>query len=89
MMIYRWSLWTQLRKDYHYDEGEEFFYQLKVTLRLKLSRRVSQKILKSRKGFAQESVPRPSTQTKANTIGLVIERHRRAFGEKGRFYLAL
>lgn len=66
------------RKDYHYDEGEEFFYQLEGDITLNV---------------VEDGVPRPipihegeifllppkvphSPQRPANTIGLVVERKR-------------
>jgi 3-hydroxyanthranilate 3,4-dioxygenase len=57
------------RKDYHYNEGEELFYQLEGDIVVKV---------------IEDGQPVDSPQRKANTVGLVIERYRKN-GEKDGF----
>lgn len=71
------------RSDYHYDEGEEFFYQLKGNIVLKViekGRRVDIPIREGEIFLLPPRVPH-SPQRGAGTVGLVVERKRRA-GEK-------
>lgn len=67
------------RKDYHYDEGEEFFYQLEGDMVLK-TMQIGQPVdIPIREGeiFLLPARMPHSPQRFANTIGLVIERQRR------------
>ncbi len=71
------------RKDYHYDEGEEFFYQLEGDIVLKIVEDGKQVDIPIREGeifLLPPKVPH-SPQRTAGSIGLVIERYRRD-GEK-------
>jgi 3-hydroxyanthranilate 3,4-dioxygenase len=66
------------RKDYHYDEGEEFFYQLEGDITLKVIDDGKPKDIPIRQGeifLLPPKVPH-SPQRPANTVGLVIERKR-------------
>jgi len=67
------------RKDYHYDEGEEFFYQLEGDIVLKVIEDGQPKDIPIRQGEIFLLPPRVphSPQRPANTVGLVIERKRR------------
>ena len=74
------------RKDYHYDEGEEFFYQLEGDITLKIiedGKPVDIPIKEGEIFLLPPRVPH-SPQRPANTIGLVIERYRKE-GEKDGF----
>lgn len=67
------------RKDYHIDEGEEFFYQIEGDITLKVMDNAKPKGIKIREGeifLLPPKVPH-SPQRPANTVGLVIERRRR------------
>ncbi|MBL7787898.1 MAG: 3-hydroxyanthranilate 3,4-dioxygenase [Chitinophagales bacterium] len=66
------------RKDYHYDEGEEFFYQIEGDITLKIMDEGTPKNITIREGEIFLLPPRVphSPQRPANTIGLVIERYR-------------
>lgn len=66
------------RKDYHYDEGEEFFYQIEGDITLKVMDEGTPKDITIREGEIFLLPPRMphSPQRPANTIGLVIERYR-------------
>lgn len=66
------------RKDYHYDEGEEFFYQLEGDITLRVVEDGKPKAIPIRQGeifLLPPKVPH-SPQRPANTVGLVIERKR-------------
>jgi 3-hydroxyanthranilate 3,4-dioxygenase len=67
------------RKDYHVDEGEEFFYQLEGDMLLKTMVDGEPVDLPIREGdiFLLPSRVPHSPQRFANTVGLVIERKRR------------
>ena len=68
------------RKDFHVDEGEEFFYQLEGDIVLKLREGGKTVDLPIRQGeifLLPPKVPH-SPQRPANTVGLVIERKRAA-----------
>ncbi|MCS6965379.1 MAG: 3-hydroxyanthranilate 3,4-dioxygenase [Candidatus Kapabacteria bacterium] len=67
------------RKDYHYDEGEEFFYQLEGDIVLRIVQDGVPKEIPIREGEIFLLPPRVphSPQRPANTVGLVIERKRR------------
>jgi 3-hydroxyanthranilate 3,4-dioxygenase len=66
------------RKDYHFDEGEEFFYQLEGDITLKVVENGIPKAIPIREGeifLLPPKVPH-SPQRPANTVGLVVERKR-------------
>ncbi len=67
------------RKDYHYDEGEEFFYQLEGDMLLKTMQNGKPVDIPIREGeiFLLPARMPHSPQRFANTVGLVIERKRR------------
>jgi 3-hydroxyanthranilate 3,4-dioxygenase len=67
------------RTDYHYNEGEEFFYQLEGDIVLKLVEDGKLVDLPIREGEIFLLPPRTphSPQRPAGTVGLVIERKRR------------
>lgn len=71
------------RKDYHYDEGEEFFYQLEGDITLKIIDEGVPKEIEIKEGEIFLLPPRVphSPRRPANTIGIVIERYRKE-GEK-------
>lgn len=74
------------RKDYHYNEGEEFFYQLEGDIVLKVIEDGEPKDIHIKEGeifLLPPKVPH-SPRRPANTIGLVFERYRRE-GEKDGF----
>lgn len=66
------------RKDYHYNEGEEFFYQLEGDVTVRIIDDGVPKDIHIRQGDIFLLPPRTphSPQRPANTIGLVIERKR-------------
>ncbi len=70
------------RKDYHDDPGEEFFYQLKGDMVLRIRENGRPKDITIREGdvFLLPAHIHHSPQRFADTVGLVIER-RRAQGE--------
>lgn len=67
------------RKDYHYNEGEELFYQLEGDIVLRILEDGKQVDIPIRQGEMFLLPPRVphSPQRKANTVGLVIERYRK------------
>ncbi|NND60443.1 MAG: 3-hydroxyanthranilate 3,4-dioxygenase [Gammaproteobacteria bacterium] len=67
------------RKDYHWDEGEEFFYQLEGDMLLKTVQDGAIVDIPIREGEIFLLPPRipHSPQRFADTVGLVIERERR------------
>lgn len=67
-----------VRKDYHIDEGEEFFYMMKGDLLLKIMEKGKPKelIIKEGEVFVLPSRIPHSPQRLENTVGLVIERER-------------
>ena len=67
------------RKDYHIDEGEEFFYQLEGNMILRIMDDGKPKDITINEGDIFLLPPRVphSPQRFENTIGLVIERKRR------------
>ena len=74
------------RKDYHYNEGEEFFYQLEGDVVVKIiedGKPVDIEIKEGEIYLLPGGTPH-SPQRPANTVGLVIERYRRP-GEKDGF----
>lgn len=68
------------RKDYHYNEGEEFFYQLEGDITLKIIEDGKPVDIVIREGEIFLLPPRVphSPRRPANTVGLVIERYRKA-----------
>ncbi|GIV33970.1 MAG: 3-hydroxyanthranilate 3,4-dioxygenase [Chitinophagales bacterium] len=74
------------RKDFHYNEGEEFFYQLEGNITVRIMEDGHPRDIVIREGEIFLLPPRVphSPQRGANTVGLVIERHRRP-GEKDGF----
>lgn len=74
------------RKDFHYNEGEEFFYQIEGDINLRVMDGDQVVDIPIREGdiyLLPPKVPH-SPQRPANTVGLVIERKRNA-GEKDGF----
>lgn len=67
------------RDDYHYDEGEEFFYQLEGDMLLRTIQDGARVDVPIRQGEILLLPPRVphSPQRFADTVGLVIERQRR------------
>lgn len=66
------------RKDYHFDEGAEFFYQVEGDIVVKIIEDGKPKDIHIKEGdmfYLPPRVPH-SPQRPANTIGLVIERKR-------------
>lgn len=74
------------RKDYHYDEGEEFFYQIEGDIILKIidenNNPVNIPIKQGEMFLLPPRVPH-SPQRPANSIGMVIERYRTATEKDG------
>ncbi len=68
------------RKDYHFDEGEEFFYQLEGDILVKIQEDGKSVDVPIREGEIFLLPPRiPHNPIRgANTVGLVIERQRRS-----------
>ena len=67
------------RKDYHIDEGEEFFYQLEGGMILRIMKYGKPEDIKINEGdifLLPPKVPH-SPQRFENTVGLVVERKRR------------
>ena len=67
------------RKDYHIDEGEEFFYQLEGNMILRIMQDEKPKEIDIKEGeifLLPPKVPH-SPQRFENTVGLVVERKRR------------
>ncbi|MDN3669309.1 3-hydroxyanthranilate 3,4-dioxygenase [Echinicola jeungdonensis] len=74
------------RKDYHYNEGEEFFFQMEGDIVLKVIEDGKPKDIEIKEGeifLLPPKVPH-SPRRPANTVGLVFERYRRP-GEKDGF----
>lgn len=67
------------RKDYHYEEGEELFYQIKGDIEVKIiNEEGNMERIPIKEGEMFLLPPRipHSPQRPADTVGLVIERHR-------------
>lgn len=67
------------RKEFHYNEGEEFFYQIEGDMELPIRENGKTRVIKIREGeiFLLPGKVEHSPQRFKNTIGLVIERVRR------------
>lgn len=74
------------RKDYHFDPGAEFFYQLKGDMVLRVIENGAPKDISIKEGeiFLLPPNTHHSPQRFANTAGLVIERKRKS-GERDGF----
>ena len=74
-----------LRKDYHYNEGPEFFYQIQGDMVLKVIDNGEFKDITIREGEIFVLPPKipHSPQRPANTFGLVIEEKRKDFHTDG------
>ncbi|MBD8488618.1 3-hydroxyanthranilate 3,4-dioxygenase [Echinicola sp. CAU 1574] len=73
------------RKDYHYNEGEEFFFQLEGDIVLKViedGKPVDIEIKEGEIFLLPPKVPH-SPRRPANTVGLVMERYRREGEQDG------
>jgi 3-hydroxyanthranilate 3,4-dioxygenase len=73
------------RKDYHYNAGEEFFYQLEGDIMLKIIEDGKPVDIPIREGeiyLLPGGVPH-SPRRPANTVGLVMERYRRSGEQDG------
>ena len=68
------------RKDYHVDEGEEFFYQIEGNMTLKIIKENKPENIEIKEGeiFLLPPLVPHSPQRFKNTVGLVIERKRTA-----------
>lgn len=66
------------RKDYHFEDGEELFYQLEGDIQVKIQEDGKPRVIDIKEGDMFLLPPRVphSPQRAANTIGLVIERYR-------------
>lgn len=73
------------RKDYHYDEGEEFFHQIEGDMVLKIIEEGRSRDIRIKQGDIFLLPPRipHSPQRFENTVGLVIERKRLADEKDG------
>lgn len=67
------------RKDFHYNEGEELFYQLEGDINVRIIENNKQVDISIKEGdlFLLPARTPHLPQRKANTIGLVIERYRK------------
>ena len=67
------------RKDFHVEEGEEFFYQIEgdITLRIMVEGKVQDISIKEGEIFLLPARIPHSPQRPANTVGMVIERQRK------------
>lgn len=76
------------RKDFHYNEGEELFYQLEGTINLRLIREGKIEDVPLAAGDMFLLPPRTyhCPQRPANTIGLVIEKYRKPEEKDGFFW---
>ncbi|HXH17734.1 MAG TPA: 3-hydroxyanthranilate 3,4-dioxygenase [Chitinophagales bacterium] len=74
------------RKDFHFEEGEEFFYQIEgsITVRIMDDGKPRDILIKEGEIFLLPPRTPHSPQRGPNTVGLVIERYRRP-GEKDGF----
>lgn len=69
-----------VRKDYHDDPGDEFFYQIEGDMVLRIMEDGKPRDVEIKQGdmFLLPAHVRHSPQRQANTVGIVIERKRRA-----------
>ena len=76
------------RKDFHYNEGEELFYQLEGTINVKLmvDGKAENMVLTEGDMFLLPPKTLHCPQRPANTIGLVIERYREEEEKDGFFW---
>ncbi|MFK8055303.1 MAG: 3-hydroxyanthranilate 3,4-dioxygenase [Saprospiraceae bacterium] len=67
------------RKDFHYEDGEELFYQIEgdITVRIMEDGKPRDIVVREGEMFLLPARVPHSPQRPANTIGLVIERNRR------------
>ena len=74
------------RKDFHYNEGEEFFYQIEGNIIVRIIEDGKPRDISIKEGEIFLLPPRTphSPQRGSNTVGLVMERYRRK-GEKDGF----
>ncbi|MGD1841837.1 MAG: 3-hydroxyanthranilate 3,4-dioxygenase [Thermonemataceae bacterium] len=74
-----------IRKDYHYNEGPEFFYQIKGDITLKIIEEGAFKDVLIKEGDIYLLAPKTphSPQRPANTVGLVIEERRKDYQTDG------
>ena len=74
------------RKDYHYNEGEEFFFQIEGDILLKVIEDGKKRDIHIKEGdiFLLPSKTPHCPQRPANTVGLVLETYRKS-GEKDGF----
>lgn len=73
------------RKDYHYNEGEEFFYQLEgdITVRIQENGKAVDVLIREGDVFLLPPKVPHNPMRGADTIGLVIERRRKADEKDG------
>jgi len=73
------------RKDFHYDEGEEFFFQLEgdITLRILESGKIVNVPIREGDIFLLPAKVPHCPVRPANTVGLVIERYRKPNEQDG------
>lgn len=73
------------RKDYHFNEGEEFFYQLEGDVEVTIQENGKAVTIPIREGDIFLLPPRTphSPKRPANTVGLVIERRRKEHEKDG------
>src|SRR6478609_10318086 len=73
------------RKDFHYNRGEELFYQIEgdITVRIYEENKIKDISIKEGDLFLLPAKVPHSPQRKANTIGLVIERYRNSSEKDG------
>lgn len=73
------------RKDYHYNEGEEFFYQVEGNIIVRIMEDGKPRDILIKEGEIFLLPPRTphSPQRGPNTVGLVIERYRRSEEKDG------
>lgn len=66
------------RKDFHFNKGEEFFYQIEGDMKLPIRENGKTRIIEIKEGdiFLLPAGVEHSPQRGANTVGLVIERMR-------------